>query len=131
MAVGDPLFRIEDDLTAAQRQQAVAALETAQANVALAQAAKETAAAALDPAHTAVTAAQANIATAQTAVAAAQADLQMAEAGVAGAETAYQMAVAAARQAALPGRVAAWNQDQPDEFETPPCYGGNGRWQPG
>ncbi|MCA9942730.1 MAG: efflux RND transporter periplasmic adaptor subunit [Anaerolineales bacterium] len=122
VAIGDPLFRIEDDLLAAQRQQAVAALETAQANVALAQAAKETAAAALDPAHTAVTAAQANIATAQTAVAAAHADLQMAEAGVAGAETAYQMAVAAARQAALPGRVAAWNQDQPDEFETPPWY---------
>jgi multidrug efflux pump subunit AcrA (membrane-fusion protein) len=126
VAVGDPLFRLEDDLLAAQRQQTVTALETAKANVALAQAAKETAAAALESAHTAVRAAQANVESAHATVAAARGQLQMAQAGVAAAETAYQMAVAAARQAELPSRVAAWDQDQPNEFETPPWYFQNG-----
>ncbi len=124
--VGDPLFRIEDDVLAAQREQAVTALETARASVDLAHAAKETAAAALEPAHTAVSAAQATVETAQVAVTAAQANVQAAQAGVAGAETAYQMAVAAARQADLPNRTAAWDQDQPDAFETPPWYFQNG-----
>lgn len=122
VAAGDPLFRIEDDLLAAQREQAVTALETAQANVAMAQAAKEAAAAALEPAHTAVSAAQANVASANLAVTAAQAGLQAAQAGVAGAETAYQIAVTAARQAELPSRTIAWDQDQPDAFENPPWY---------
>ncbi len=126
VTVGDPLLRIEDDLLAAQREQAVTALETAQANVALAQAAKETAAAALEPAHTAVAAAQANVESAHAAVAAAQAEMHMAQAGVTGAETAYQIAVAAARQAELPNRAVAWDQDQPNEFETPPWYFQNG-----
>ena len=122
VAVGDPLFRLEDDMLAAQREQGVTALEAAQANVALAQAARETAVAALGPANTAVSAAHAAVETAQTAVWAAQAQLQMVQAGMAGAEVAYQMAVAAARQVELPGRVAAWNLDQPNVFETPPWY---------
>lgn len=120
--VGDPLFRIEDGLLEAQRRQTLAALDTAQANVAAAEKAVISAQAAAAPAEAAVAMAQAGVATGTAAVTAANAQLETAHAGVAMAENAYQIALATARQVEQPTRVAAWNLTQPAGFETPPWY---------
>jgi len=84
---GDPLFRLDDTLLTAQRDQAQTNLSAAQAG--------------LDVANTALAVAQASVDTAQ-----AQYDLQLAQ----------------ARQQAQPGRVAAWSQTQPTEFDQPVWY---------
>lgn len=119
---GDPLFRIADDLLDAQHRQAAAALETAQANVAAAETAVISAQAAEAPAEAVIVMAQAGVETSAAAVTAAHAQLEAAHAGVAIADNAYQMTLAGVRQVEQPTRVAAWSQDQPDGFETPPWY---------
>lgn len=122
VTVGDPLFRLEDDLLEAQRNQALAALETAEAHVAVTETAVATAHTAIPQAETAVAMANANLDTATAGLEAAIAELDLAHIQVAMAETAYQIELAAARQQEQPARATVWNQAQPEGFETPPWY---------
>ena len=92
--VGDPLLRLEGDLLDAQRGQAVAAVDSAQAGLELAQTN-------LDAAKTARDVSQTNVDAAT---------LQ------------YQQVLNAARQAEQPARDTAWNQSQPDAFTLPVWY---------
>ncbi len=91
---GDALFRLEDELIAAQRNQAVTALEAAQANLGAAQAARNTA----------------------------SAGLQTAEASLSAARIQYQLTYNAALLAEQPARQLAWEEDPPDEFALPVWY---------
>jgi multidrug resistance efflux pump len=91
---GDPLFRIDDQLLAAQRQQAEAAFE----------------------------AAQANLEAASSALALAQSTLEAAQANVKSAEIQYQLELYAARLQEQPARTTIWDQDVPDEFDLPGWY---------
>ncbi len=120
--LGDTLFRLKDGLLDAQRKQAVAALEAAQANMESAHAALEAAEAAMGPANAAVEVANAAVDTANAAVEAANAGLQTAQAGVEIAAVQYQMEMVAARIADKPNRATAWEQDLPNEFTMPPWY---------
>ncbi len=94
VAAGDPLFRLEDDLLNAQRRTAQAGLEAAQANLEAAQAAVPVAQAALNSAQQAVQSAQIQV----------------------------DLTLSAARQAAEPQRVEAWDQSVPREFSQPVWY---------
>ncbi len=91
---GDPLFRLEDDLLNAQRRAAQAGLDTAQANLESSRLAVPVAQAALDSARQAVQSAQIQV----------------------------QITLSAARQAAEPQRVQAWDQSVPREFSQPAWY---------
>lgn len=92
--VGDPLLRLEGDLLETQRNQAAAALDSAQAGLELAQTN-------LDAAQTARDVAQTNVDAA---------NLQ------------YQQVLAAAQLAEQPTRTTDWNQDQPEAFTLPVWY---------
>jgi multidrug resistance efflux pump len=94
VTAGDPLFKLHDDLTQAQHDQALAAHEAALANI--------------DTARAALTLAEAN--------------LEAANAGVAAAEAQYDLQLAEVRDADLPNREETWNQDTPNEFELPGWY---------
>jgi HlyD family secretion protein len=84
---GDPLFEMDSDLLTAQRERALAALETARASYDVALQSREGAQAAYDAA-----------------------------------QVQYQMAVSSSRYNDLPQRRAAWEADNPDEFNTPAWY---------
>ncbi len=119
---GDPLFRLDDSLLAAQRAQAVVALEVARA-------AQESATASAKAAGSNLASAQAGVEVAQSGVDAAEAGVQAAEAGVLAAqlaqeqaETSYQLALSVARLEERPERVAAWAEAQPEQIITPPWY---------
>jgi len=120
--VGDPLFRLEDEILEAQRRQAVAAHETALASVETARAAVDAAQAAFGPANAAVDAASAALDGANAAVEVAKAGLHTAQAGAEMAAVQFQMVVAAARIADQPARSAAWERDLPNEFDLPAWY---------
>jgi multidrug resistance efflux pump len=90
----DLLFKLHDDLTQAQYDQALAAHEAAQANI--------------DTAKAALTLAEAN--------------LEAAQAGLVAAEAQYALQLADVREADLPNREATWDQDTPTEFEQPGWY---------
>jgi multidrug resistance efflux pump len=92
--VGDALFRVEGDVLDAQRDQAIAALEAAQANFEAAVVAKTAAAATID----------------------------VAEASVEAAKLQLELARTAARLSDLPNRIEAWDRDVPNEFDLPPWY---------
>lgn len=91
---GEILFRIEDNLLDAERNQAVAALESAQAQLAYAETAHE----------------------------AARSALSTAEIGVEIANLQYDLELDNARLAYQPDRMASWNQVVPDEFSQPTWY---------
>jgi multidrug resistance efflux pump len=91
---GDALFILQDDLTAAQYDQAQAAHEAALSNIVSAQAAKGLAEANLEAAKAALVAAQAQ----------------------------YDLQLAAVREADLSNRESSWNQDTPTEFTLPGWY---------
>lgn len=122
VTAGDPLFRLDDSVLAGQRRQAQVTLEAAQADAGTARAALVAANAQSTSANLAVESAEAALDTAEAGVRAAEAQLQSAQAGVGDAELGFTMALAAARQAARPERVAAWNQELPGAFTTPPWY---------
>jgi HlyD family secretion protein len=94
VAVGDPLFRLEDDLLNAQRRVAQAGLDAAQANLESARVAVPVTQAALDSATQAVQSAQIQ----------------------------YEIILSAARQAAEPQRVQSWDRTVPREFSQPAWY---------
>jgi multidrug resistance efflux pump len=94
VTTGQSLFQLEDDLLLAQRQRAVAALETAIANLAMVEAGLESG----------------------------QAVLEAAESSVEVAQIHFDMVLSQARQEVQPDRVLAWEQDNPDEFNTPVWY---------
>ncbi|MEW5872271.1 MAG: efflux RND transporter periplasmic adaptor subunit [Chloroflexota bacterium] len=91
---GQALFRLEDRLLEAQRKQAAAAYESAQATQEAAQAA----------------------------LALAQAEQGAAQAGIDLANAQYQLELQAARSQEQPLRAEAWDAEQPNEFKTPPWY---------
>jgi len=122
VSAGEPLIRLDGTMLAGQRRQAQATLEAAQAGAETARAALAAANAQSTSANLAVESAGATLATAGAGVRAAEAQLQAAQAAVGDAELGLTMAVAAARQAARPERVAAWNQEVPGAFTTPPWY---------
>ena len=92
--IGDPLFRLEDEMLAAQRKQTTAAFEASQA---------------------AVSAADAAVALAETQLASAESAVELAQ-------IEYEMARLAARQDELPARVESWDEDLPGEFDRPSWY---------
>ncbi len=94
VAAGDPLFRLEDELLAAQRAQVQAALAGAHAGLG-------TAAAGLEAARAAVEAAQAQVHAAQVQ---------------------RELALTAARAEEAPARAGAWAVDAPDAFDLPVWY---------
>jgi HlyD family secretion protein len=98
---GVPLLRIEDELLLAQRQEAQAGLEAAQA-------AQKTAQEALQAA--------------QSGRDLAKAQVDSAQGGVDLAELQYQRTLNAARQAELPIRQEAWKASQPSAFDLPVWY---------
>jgi HlyD family secretion protein len=94
VAAGDLLLRLDDDLLQAQRQRAVTALESAQANVV----------------------------TTQTGVEAARAALESAVAGQETARIQYMIAVQAAQKADSQARAGAWVKAAPGGFDQPGWY---------
>jgi multidrug resistance efflux pump len=94
VTAGDPLFKLHDDLTQAQYDQAMAAHE----------------------------AALANIDTAQASLTLADANFEAAQAGLFAAEAQYDLQLADVREADRPNREATWNQDTPNEFQLPGWY---------
>ncbi len=94
VAVGDPLFRLDDELLQAQRDQAVGALESANAGL-------QVAATGLEAAKSSQTLAQASL------------DL---------AKTQYQAADEAALAADFKNREKSWRKDVPYEFNLPAWY---------
>jgi HlyD family secretion protein len=91
---GDPLFRLDDALYQAQRQQAVSASQSAEAKREAAQAAVDTA----------------------------QASLDSAQVNVEAAKLQYEITLAAARAQERPSRINAWKQEIPNEFTLPVWY---------
>ncbi len=94
VSAGDPLFRLADDLLSAQRNQVLAARDTAESNLALAEAQLASASAAQDAAETSL----------------ALASLQL------------EQVVSAARLQEQPLREAAWAQALPEDFDRPAWY---------
>ena len=92
--VGEILFRLEGDLLGAQREQALAALEMANAQ----------------------------LATSKTSLEAAHAALTAAEAGVDIANIQYELELDNARLIEQPERIEAWKQEIPKEFSLPTWY---------
>ncbi|MBE9474627.1 MAG: efflux RND transporter periplasmic adaptor subunit [Chloroflexi bacterium] len=92
--VGEILFRLEGDLLGAQREQALAALEMANAQ----------------------------LATSKTSLEAAHAALTAAEAGVNIANIQYELELDNARLIEQPERIEAWKQEIPKEFSLPTWY---------
>ncbi len=92
--VGDALFRVQDDLLSAQRAQAQAAVDTAQAN--------------LDGAHKAFDTVQAGLNSAKAA-----ADV---------ARIQYEIQRNAAQAASQPARSQSWDQSTPGDFSLPVWY---------
>ncbi len=92
--VGEILFRLEGKLLNAQREQALAALEMAHAQ----------------------------LATSETAIEAAHAGLASAEAGVEIANIQYELELDNARLMEQAERTGSWNQDIPKEFSLPTWY---------
>ena len=122
VTAGDPLLRLDDTVLAGQRRQAQATLAAAVAGAEMAHAALAAATAQNASATLAVESAEAALDAAEAGVRAAEARLQAAQAAVGDAELGLTMALAAARQAARSERVAAWNQELPGAFTTPPWY---------
>ena len=92
--VGEILFRLEGALLGAQREQALAALEMAHAQ----------------------------LATSKTSLEAAHAALTAAEAGVDIANIQYELELDNARLMEQPERIGSWNQEIPKEFSLPTWY---------
>ncbi len=92
--VGEIIFRLEGDLLGAQREQALAALEMANAQ----------------------------LATSKTSLEAAHAALTAAEAGVDIANIQYELELDNARLTEQPERIEAWKQEIPKEFSLPTWY---------
>ncbi|MCP4416724.1 MAG: HlyD family efflux transporter periplasmic adaptor subunit [Chloroflexi bacterium] len=120
--VGDPLFRIEDTLLAAQRQQSVTTVEAAEAQLATAETAVLTTNSQMIAANAGVEAAHAAVETAHATVDAAQAGLETAVSGTEIAAVQAQLTLVAARLQEQPARVVAWDKELPSEFTTPPWY---------
>jgi len=91
---GDPLFKIEDELLEGQRQQSLAAHQSAQAH--------------LDAANAALDLAESS--------------LKAAQAGVETAKIQYDLELYAARMEEQQDRATLWDQDVPDEFSLPGWY---------
>lgn len=122
VAIGDPLFRLEDEMLVAQHDQAAAAVEAAEAGLETARTGLAAASAAVGGADANVRAAEDGVAVAETAVAAANAGLESARVGVEIATLQYDAELAAVRAAEQPARATAWETSLSAEFDTPPWY---------
>lgn len=94
VAVGDPLFRLDNEILSAQHDQAVAALESAQAG--------------LDSANASVSAAEAN--------------QELANLNLELAQLQEEMTLQASRMQEIPARQNAWNGTTPIEVDLPSWY---------